>query len=55
VQVPEKVIDYHFVAFSQPHPLPEMTFNRLKRYRVGVMIGWKIYETISLRAPRRPV
>ena len=44
VLVPEKVIDYHFVAFSQPHPLPEIAFDRLKYYRVGVLIGRKIYE-----------
>ena len=28
VLVPEKVIDYHFVAFSQPQPLPEIAFDR---------------------------
>ena len=45
VQVPEKLIDYHFVAFSQPRPLPDMSFDVLQHYRVGLLIGWKIYET----------
>lgn len=44
IQVPVKLIDYHFVAFSQPRPLPDITFEALEKFRVGMLIGWKIYE-----------
>lgn len=43
VMVPEKVLDYHFVAFSRTKKRYE-SWADLKDTRVGYLIGWKIYE-----------
>ncbi len=44
VQIPEKLIDYSFVAFSQPGKINGVSFPGIKTRRVGMIIGWKIYE-----------
>ena len=44
IYVPEKIVDYYFVAFSYekcPHPI---SFNSMKESKVGFIRGWKIYE-----------
>lgn len=44
IQIEEKVIDYHFVAFSRfKKPLP--SWDGLIGERVGYLIGWKIFES----------
>lgn len=43
VMVPEKVIDYHFVAFSRKRYCFK-AWDDLKDKRVGYLIGWKIFE-----------
>jgi polar amino acid transport system substrate-binding protein len=44
IQVPEKIIEYAFVAFSQPQKLETISFDNIKAKRVGLVIGWKVYE-----------
>ncbi len=44
IQVPEKLIDSCFVAFSQPEKIAPISFDTIKSKRVGIIIGWKIYE-----------
>ncbi|SOB59033.1 conserved exported protein of unknown function [Pseudodesulfovibrio profundus] len=43
VMVPEKVLDYHFVAFSRTKTKYD-SWDDLKGMRVGYIIGWKIFE-----------
>lgn len=43
VMIPEKVIDYKFVAFTRTS-VPIKTWNDLEKMRVGYILGWKIFE-----------
>ncbi len=43
VRVPEKLIDWDFVAFSRNPSIPA-NFAVLRKYSVGLIRGWKIYE-----------
>ncbi|QJB56133.1 transporter substrate-binding domain-containing protein [Pseudodesulfovibrio sp. zrk46] len=43
VMVPEKVIDYNFVAFSRTK-MCLRSWDALSKLRVGYLIGWKIFE-----------
>lgn len=44
VRVPEKLIDYEFVAFSKNAALPA-TWDALRAQPIGHIRGWKIYES----------
>ena len=44
IYVPEKIVDFNFVAYSYkecPYPI---SFDLMRKARVGLVIGWKIYE-----------
>ena len=43
IQVPEKVVDVEFSAFSKKD-IQIKDWESLKPYRVGILIGWKILE-----------
>lgn len=43
VRVPEKIIDWDFVAFSR-NPSITASYAVLRRHSVGLIRGWKIYE-----------
>lgn len=43
IRVPEKLIDYEFVAFSKNAALPA-TWDALRAHPIGLIRGWKIYE-----------
>ena len=44
IQVPEKIIDVEFSAFSKNTAFEPNGWESLKPYRVGTVIGWKILE-----------
>ena len=44
VRVPEKLVDWHFVAFTRKPDLRHITWSMLKPLSVGHIKGWKIYE-----------
>ncbi len=44
IQVPEKLIDVEFSAFSKNTAFEPNGWESLKPYRVGIVIGWKILE-----------
>lgn len=44
VQVEEKLVDHHFVAFTQSAKLKNVTWKNLKPYSVGYIRGYKIIE-----------
>lgn len=44
IRVPEKLIDNNFVAYSVDLPIKAVTWDSLKPYVVGYIIGWKIFE-----------
>ena len=44
VRVPEKMMDFDFVAYAQNQKLHIDGFAGLKPYVVGYVAGWKIYE-----------
>lgn len=44
VPVPEAIIDYRFVAFMREHVESGITWDMMRQYKVGMVIGWKIYE-----------
>jgi len=45
LQVPEKVIDMNFVAFTQGNlQFSTQSWDSLKSYNVGIVTGWKILE-----------
>lgn len=44
IQVPEKIIDVEFSAFSKNTAFEPNGWESLKPYRVGIVIGWKILE-----------
>lgn len=51
IQVPESLIDYSFVAFSKPDKITDISFDSIKSQRVGIIIGWKIYENNTAGYP----
>ncbi len=44
IQVPEKLIDLEFVAFTRNKSLNINDWQDLARYTVAIIIGWKIFE-----------
>lgn len=53
IEVPEPVIDYNFVAFMREPTWQDISWQKLKKQRVGLIIGWKIYEkNVPLSAER---
>ena len=44
IQVPGKVVDYHFVAFTRQAKLNSTRWDNLEPLSVGFLRGWKIYE-----------
>jgi len=44
VRVPEKLIDWHFVAFTRKPDLQNASWATLQPLSVGHIKGWKIYE-----------
>jgi polar amino acid transport system substrate-binding protein len=44
VRVPEKLVDWHFVAFTRKPDLRHITWSMLQPLAVGHIKGWKIYE-----------
>jgi polar amino acid transport system substrate-binding protein len=59
LQVPEKLMDYHFTAFTMRGDVTVRTWQDLKPYSIGYVNGWKIFEyntkgfpdVISVRDP----
>jgi polar amino acid transport system substrate-binding protein len=43
LRVPEKLVDWEFTAFSKDASIPS-TWTAMRRYSVGHIKGWKIYE-----------
>lgn len=57
VQVPEKLVDFEFVAFSKKVDVEMKAWESLHPYDVAIIIGWKILEenirnTVSLQKVR---
>ncbi len=50
VQVPEKLLDFEFVAFTKHVHFQPEGWESLQPYRVGIVIGWKILEE-NITAP----
>lgn len=44
VRVPEKIIDFEFVAFSKEHDIKIVDWESCKPFHVGIVRGWKILE-----------
>ncbi len=44
VQVPEKILDFHFVAFTQRAEVPRADWAAIAPLVVGHIRGWKIFE-----------
>jgi len=44
LQVPEKLMDYHFTAFTMRDDVTVRTWEDLKPYSVAYVRGWKIFE-----------
>lgn len=44
VRVPEKVMDNEFVAWTLGEPFATRSWESLRPYRVGHIIGWKVFE-----------
>ena len=44
VRVPEKLMDWHFVAFTRQAKPAEASWNSLEQLSVGHIKGWKIFE-----------
>ncbi|HEB78906.1 MAG TPA: transporter substrate-binding domain-containing protein [Rhodospirillales bacterium] len=59
LQVPEKLMDYQFTAFTMSDNMTVRTWEDLRQYTVGYVYGWKIFErstkdfpnVISVRDP----
>lgn len=45
LEVPEPIIDYNFSAFMRKPVLNDLSWEKLSKQNVGLIIGWKIYET----------
>lgn len=44
ISVPEKVMDWNFVAFGKDKEIPIAGWDSFGQYSVGIITGWKIYE-----------
>ncbi len=44
IQVPEKIMDMEFVAFTRHVPFPTSNWQSLKPWSVAIITGWKILE-----------
>jgi len=44
VRVPETVIDNNFVAYSRHLSIATPTYEALRPYGIGIIVGWKIFE-----------
>jgi len=44
ISVPEKIVDFQFVAFSYEQCISPISFELMQKSKVGLVIGWKIYE-----------
>jgi len=44
IRVPEKLVDWHFVAFTRKPDLQSVAWATLQAHSVGHIKGWKIYE-----------
>ncbi|MDT8336119.1 MAG: transporter substrate-binding domain-containing protein [Desulfurivibrionaceae bacterium] len=44
IRVPEKIVDFEFVAFARDLDPPPVSWNALKSYDVAIVRGWKILE-----------
>ena len=44
IRVPEKIMDWHFVAFTRNAALQDVNWANLDSLSVGHIRGWKIYE-----------
>lgn len=47
VPVPEKMMTFEFVVFTRKKRLLSFGWNSLKRYRIGLIKGWKILEVMT--------
>jgi len=54
VRVPEAIIRLRFVAFSRKHSFTVENWATLRRYRVGIIKGWKVFED-NLRGSAAPM
>ncbi len=43
-RVPEKLLDFDFMAFTRRHPFTPAGWRSLAPYAVGIVAGWKILE-----------
>ncbi len=55
IQVPEKIVDVEFTAFSKKDIPVTNSWDSLDDYRVGILIGWKILEENLASASLRKV
>ena len=44
VQVPESILENHFVAYSTRHKVPTQSWDDLKPFSVAYIIGWQIFQ-----------
>ena len=44
IRIPEKVMDFEFVAFTLNQDIKVNNFDDLKKYTVAYVTGWKFYE-----------
>ena len=44
IHIPEKIVDFQFVAFSYEECIYPISFDSIQESKVGLIIGWKIYE-----------
>ena len=52
VRVPEKLVDWHFVAFARTATITDASWRTLEPLSVAYIKGWKIYEKSLLPATR---
>jgi len=53
LRVPEKIVDFEFVAFTRHADFRTESWESLKPYHVGIEIGWKILEENIVGAATR--
>jgi len=44
IRVPEQVVDFTFMGYSHRKDITLTNWDSIKKYRVGIIRGWKIYE-----------
>lgn len=52
VRVPEKLIDWNFVALTRNPDIMINGWNDLRKYNIGYIRGWKILENNTIRHPK---